>query len=343
MCTRPLKGFIDGERENGKKRIIVRSYNVDHLEVTGSGSIISCFDKSSNLSNRPIRDFIEIPCGKCLECRLNYSRSWANRCMLESMEYDENCFITLTYNENNIPVVEDVNPVTGELQKFKTLVKEDFQKFMKRLRKELSKDDLKIRFFAAGEYGEHTKRPHYHAIIFGWKPSDLTPLSRNLLGNTLYKSDFLDRVWQKGNCVVGDVTYESCSYVARYCTKKVDVIKNNNFGKMKILPEFTLMSRKPGIGLNWFNKNSVCYAIFTNNYIKTKNGSQTITPNRYFDSQLEKLDPEKFKEIKEKRKEFAEEKKKVQMSQTSLPYLEALKVVEENLKNKTKVLQRKEI
>ena len=131
MCTRPLKGFIDGVKENGKKRIIIRSYNVNHLEEAPNGSLISVYTNDVNYSNRPIREFTDIPCGKCLECRLEYSRHWADRCVLESLEYDENCFITLTYDDINIPVVEDINPVTGEYNKFKTLLKKDFQNFIK--------------------------------------------------------------------------------------------------------------------------------------------------------------------------------------------------------------------
>lgn len=344
MCTRPLKGFKYGKTKNGKDNYVIRSYSVDHLEVDSNGNLVDCLTPAAFVHGRTvIREFIEIPCGKCLECRLDYARIWSNRCFLESLDHEKNCFITLTYNDDFIPQKDSVDPVSGEIVRYKSLKKTDFQLFMKRLRQRL---DVPIRYYSCGEYGEHTKRPHYHAIIFGWYPDedDLVPVGKNGLGQILWSSSLLTEVWHYGNNIVGDCTPESCSYVARYVQKKV----NQNYDKllklMNVEPEFVLMSRRPGIGYNWIDKNKKCYATFLSNYESKHDGSVKISPNRYFDTQLAKTDPNTLADIKENRKEFVKQKKRLESKTTSLPYLDALKVKEENLKARTKALTvRKEI
>lgn len=158
MCTSPLKGFRYGETKNGKPNYIITAYNIDHVEIGYNGTISKCTDFFiSSTAKSVINDYIDIPCGHCLECRLEYSRMWADRCMLEALDHKENCFITLTYDDLNIPLVDGVRPDTGEVTKFKTLDKRDLQLFVKRLRKRLG-GDVKIRYFACGEYGEQTLR-----------------------------------------------------------------------------------------------------------------------------------------------------------------------------------------
>ena len=120
-------------------------------------------------------NFIVLPCGQCCACRLNKSRDWATRCVLEAKMHDENCFITLTYNDENLP-------------KDYGLCKEDLTLFFKRLRKNTGE---KIRYYAAGEYGDLYGRPHYHACLFGWKPKDLV-FYKYSNGIPLYWSDLSD-------------------------------------------------------------------------------------------------------------------------------------------------------
>ena len=147
---------------------------------------------------------IWLPCGQCIGCRLQRSREWAARCVFEASRHEHNSFITLTYAPECLP--ED-----GSLHY------EHFQKFIKRLRKRLWRyeDDLKVRFFMCGEYGEQFSRPHYHAIIFGYDFPDKVFWSRNN-GYPLYRSRMLEELWPFGYCTVGDVTFESAAYVARY-------------------------------------------------------------------------------------------------------------------------------
>ena len=118
--------------------------------------------------------------------------------------YPKNCFITLTYNE------ESLNSLKLDYS--------DFQKFMKKLRKTQNEP---IGMFVTGEYGEQTKRPHWHAIIFNWEPSDLKYLYSNERNDKVYTSETLDKIWGKGQCQVGAVTFESAGYCARYAAKKL--------------------------------------------------------------------------------------------------------------------------
>lgn len=144
----------------------------------------------------------QLPCGQCLECRLEYARQWAIRCVHEAKMHKESCFITLTYENLESPKLQY----------------EDFQKFMKKLRK-LSLTPIGV--FVTGEYGEQNKRPHWHAIIFGWKPKDGKEAYKNTRGDQLYTSETLTKTWGKGKCDYGAVTFESAGYCARYAAKKL--------------------------------------------------------------------------------------------------------------------------
>lgn len=145
-----------------------------------------------------------VPCGQCLGCRLERSRQWAVRCMHEASLYDRNCFITLTYDDDNLPAD-------------RSLHYSHFQLFMKRLRKAHGDG---IRFYMCGEYGEKKGRPHYHACLFNFNFDDLT-LWQERRGTKLYRSKSLERLWPYGFSTVGGVTFQSAAYVARYIMKKV--------------------------------------------------------------------------------------------------------------------------
>ena len=106
-----------------------------------------------------------LSCGKCVECQMNYSNSWALRCVQEMKYHKIACFVTLTYNEKNLPQ--------------HGVDKNEIQKFIKRIRK----DNNKLRYFACGEYGSKGLRPHYHLIFFGFVPPDLIPLWKDEKGN----------------------------------------------------------------------------------------------------------------------------------------------------------------
>ena len=151
-----------------------------------------------------------VACGGCLGCRLDRSREWAARIIHESKRHTENCFITLTYDEDRVPRLWPDGPGT--------LLKSDFQKFLKKLRKRVYPE--KLRYYMCGEYGEENERPHYHACIFGYDPEDKKVFAEGTDYN-VYTSDFLSDVWGHGFVTVGELTYQSAAYCARYVLKKV--------------------------------------------------------------------------------------------------------------------------
>lgn len=185
--------------------------------------------------------YISIPCGKCVECCKAYSMEWANRCLCEKKLHKQSCFITLTYKDNPV-----------------SLVKRDYQLFLKRLRRRLS---VPIRYFGCGEYGEKGGRPHYHFIIFGWCPDDLVFLYKTNKGSLIYKSAFVADTWASCNSLagfisVGEVTPETCVYSAKYLAKL-------NPPPPGCVPPFCAMSRKPGIGLGFFDEQKAALSSIT--------------------------------------------------------------------------------
>lgn len=172
--------------------------------------------------------------------------------MHEASLHEDSAFLTLTYRPEAMP-------------EHGTLVKSHFQDFMKRLRARLQ--GRALRYFHCGEYGELLGRPHYHCILYGYGfPDRLYYRSAN--GVKLYTSAFLDDVWSHGFCVIGDVTFESAAYVARYVTKKITgAMADGHYlvfdretgecamrdgGVVRREPEYVTMSRRPGIGSRWF-------------------------------------------------------------------------------------------
>lgn len=223
---------------------------------------------------------ITLPCGKCIGCRLERSRQWAVRCVHEALLYDRNCFITLTFNDANL----DANG---------SLVKRDFVLFMKRLRKEFGAG---IRFFHCGEYGSKLQRPHHHAILFNFDFDDKVLWSFNN-GYPLYRSASLERLWPFGFSTIGNCTFETAAYVARYVVKKVngDMAAEHYNG---LEPEYVSMSRMPGIGHDWLLKNPEIY-----NYdeVVIRNGIKCRPPH-YYDKVFGELAPDFMENLKEKRK-----------------------------------------
>lgn len=182
---------------------------------------------------------LTLPCGRCVGCRASRARQWAIRCVHEASLHSQNAFVTLTY--------EDAHAVPS-------LDYRDFQLFMKRFRKKVPG----LRFYMCGEYGDRTFRAHFHALLFGWYPSDGVQCGKDIVS-----SRELSSVWQKGFCSVGQVTPQSAGYVARYVMKKqFDSQRGSRYDRVdpstgewfKVAPEFSRMSLKPGIGFGWFEK-----------------------------------------------------------------------------------------
>lgn len=159
-----------------------------------------------------------------------------------------NSFVTLTYDDQHLPTNYSVDV-------------RELQLFMKRLRKSLP--GRKIRFFACGEYGDQTLRPHYHLLIFNYDFPD-KKLHSVRSGHRIYKSDQLNKLWPSGQLnEIGNLDYASAAYVARYNMKKVNGdLADDHYTRVspvdgniyRVQPEFLVMSRRPGIGQTWFNK-----------------------------------------------------------------------------------------
>ena len=239
-----------------------------------------------------------VPCGQCLGCRIQRAKDWTVRIIHEASFYENNCFITLTFDDEHLPANGSVDV-------------RDLQLFMKRLRKKfqgIQPVDIKnpitgeietkypIRFFACGEYGSELQRPHYHLIIFNWKPDDLVLRGVNKYGNRIYSSPSLYKLWNKGFNTVGSVTEASAGYVAKYCVKKVNGERANAYYNGRS-PEFIVMSRNPGIASNWFEK----YHDDVFNYDELRIAGKPYHIPRYYDKLYDDIEPCKFAQIKANR------------------------------------------
>lgn len=195
------------------------------------------------------REKVTVCCGKCLECLQQKSIEWAFRILDECSQYENNAFITLTYNDDNLFYENDIARYAGVA----SVSRREVQLFLKRLRKVLS--PLKVRFFACGEYGRKFGRPHYHLIIFNWFPEDAVYFKVEDK-EKLYRSSLLEGVWTKGFSSVGRVSYKTALYCAKYMNKfQSDRYKReikSDYDREVVLPApaFIQMSNRPGIGYN---------------------------------------------------------------------------------------------
>ncbi|MBO5210857.1 MAG: hypothetical protein J6B80_02900 [Clostridia bacterium] len=252
---------------------------------------------------RELETFL-VPCGKCVGCRLDYSREWADRCYLESLSKSPNWFVTLTYDDVNLPVTEFYD---GEnIIYTNSLVKSHISEFLKRLRRyyDYHFQLQDISFYGCGEYGSQFQRPHFHLLLFGCPIPDLE-LFTYKDGFATYNSDIFSKTWNKGFVTINEFTWETASYVARYCLKKQYGDNSIFYEANGLAPEFSIMSRSPGIGYKYFDEHK--YEIFERGYIPVKksNGVFHSPIPKYFERMLEKDDPLYFQQYKvEKRNKF---------------------------------------
>ena len=231
---------------------------------------------------------------------MNRSKQWAIRCMHEASLHENNCFITLTFSEAALWTRD--NPGS--------ICKEELKRFLHRLRVNIKRKDPNytegeqpFRYFACGEYGEKTQRPHYHVLIFGWTPPDKQPYKLTKAGHQLYTSEFLETTWGHGFAPVGDVTFDSASYTARYCLKKITGENaeehykwvDSQTGEIRDRQaEFAVMSRRPGIGAIWLEQNMK--DVYPADHVIVK-GTPTKPP-KYYDNLFERTDPLGLEDIK---------------------------------------------
>lgn len=233
---------------------------------------------------------MRVPCGQCIGCRLEYSRRWAMRCMHEASLHDENCFITLTYSDEHLP-------------RMGSLDRRAFPLFMKRLRKRTGE---KIRYYHCGEYGERSRRPHYHALLFGYNFPDRKQWSLRK-GIPVHRSGLLEELWPFGLSEIGTVTFESAAYCARYVVKKVTGeaakdhyarVDSDTGEVIQIEPEYATMSRRPGIGLCWLEE----YGAETYRDDSVVINGRQMKPPRYYDEKMSETDAEVVESVRRKRR-----------------------------------------
>ena len=244
--------------------------------VNESGKRSIVFNLGEGFKDKPA----SVPCGKCVGCQLERARQWAVRCMHEARYHAASSFVTLTY---------ETVPPGGSLRP------KDMVDFLKRLRYHHGK----LRFFQCGEYGERLERPHHHALLFGYWPSD----AREYVSggsSRLYRSRLLEEVWSHGRCMVGSVSFQSAGYVARYALKKVvgPAAAVHYSGRV---PEYLTMSRRPGIGRRYveeFGDELYGRDFLVVNGVKCR-------PPRYYDEFQEREAPDVMRRIKHARADEA--------------------------------------
>lgn len=251
-------------------------------------------------------DAVLVPCGKCVGCAVDISRDWSYRLLMEKEISKNAWFLTLTYDEQHLP-------------KNHQLEKEVLNDFIKKLRNYYYDFGLdNIRYYACGEYGSKSGRPHYHMIVYNLP---LTPLEFKEFGvkapkeawkyktvgssidkSPLYQFDLLNNIWKNGYVVVGNVTIESCGYVARYVNKKrMSGVKNEELKKNGIVPEFNCMSRMPGLAVHYYEK---YWKKILDNNLTFFAGATRLSVGRSFEKWLLKYHADEFdryKALKEKK------------------------------------------
>ena len=268
-CYRPITGYRSKDKNANGKRPIV-------------------FTLVEGFIDRPV----QFGCGKCIGCKLKHSSEWAIRCIHEASLYPQNsnAFLSMTYAPHMLP-------------QNCSLVKSDLQKFFKRLRKAIS--PRKIKYLAIGEYGDQTHRPHYHALVFNYGFPDKKLKKLSYSGHRLYISEELDKIWGHGHCWIGDLTFQTAAYCARYSMKKI--FKHSlSYEDNGITPEFLTCSN--GIGRKFINSKMERDNALRDGYF-VHNGKKYPIP-RYYDKIFELEEPIRQNILSIMRKKAAQEKYK---------------------------------
>lgn len=276
-----------------------QAYRSKIINKTGKRNIV--FSKQNALGDGQFP--FKLACGKCHGCRQRYTQQWAVRCYHESQLHEDCCFITLTFNDHFLPNFNDLD-------------KRYFQKFMKRLRKMFP--EKKIRYFHCGEYGAQYGRPHFHACLFGIDFNDKVAWKKEN-GITLYRSPTLEKLWSDpitklpyGYSSIGNVTFQSAAYVARYIYKKFTGDESDKYYLSEYVDpttgeyyiknrEYITMSRKPGIGYDWFQNYGE--EVYPSDFVVI-NG-QKFQPPKYYDKIYEIETPSDYEILKYTRIENA--------------------------------------
>lgn len=192
---------------------------------------------------------IQIPCGKCIGCRIDYSRSWADRMTYHSLDKkilpNSSWFITLTYDDEHLSDLEH-----SENYDLYALNYDHSREFVKRLRNKFR--DCQIDFYLSGEYGDSSFRPHFHLICYNVPLDDLEYWKSNEFGDPYYTSDTIEKIWSKGFCTISPFTWLGAAYTASYVQKKRDGRMLCEYTAVGLTPERCFSSRRPGIAHDFY-------------------------------------------------------------------------------------------
>lgn len=276
-CVKPLQGQILADGQWKPSKAIARNFYEYGIDSPGR---------------------VAQPCGQCVSCLVDHSREWAVKMQHEASLWPSNLFVTLTFNDAGL---KKMSP-DGSLNK------DHMVAFMKDLRREM---DDPVRVYYCGEYGENLNgrygdrkfgRPHYHLCLFNCDFSD-KKLWAIKNGHKLYRSSLLEDLWPYGFSTIGEVTFLSAAYCARYCMKKIrGRDKHEHYGDFQ--PEFAQPSLRPGLGHDWFMKYWKT-DLFPRDecIVKALGGVFQMAMPRYYDKLLKRVDPEMYAMVKQRRKD----------------------------------------
>lgn len=280
-----------------------------------------------------------LPCGKCTGCKLERSRQWAVRLMHEAQLHERTSFITLTYRDECLPQPArassqsltaraapspdddqrtSYSPRTYETHTHEeksttaSLSKGDLRGFTKRLNEHARRKFGKgVKYYACGEYGDRTQRPHYHIAVYGEDFSDDRQKWKRSNGNQLWRSSRLHELWPHGDADIGELTFESAAYIARYIMKKITGVKaaehyrrtDERGEEYWLVPEFNVMSRRPGLAKEWFDQHG--NDVYPHDTVIVR--GHPSKPPRYYDKLLEALKPYEYEALRAQREQAAKQ------------------------------------
>jgi hypothetical protein len=365
-CTRPLVRTIINRQE---RVVSLKAY----LSKTGERLEFNANQRQQEWNEQRVKKLLKeqnaqlLPCGHCPGCKMANAASWANRMEME-LPYHENAwFLTLTYDNENVPYRATWDTLTGEIiTENLSLCYEDMQKFWKRLRRYIEyheKGTGKLMYFQAGEYGSQTHRPHYHAIVYDLpiKQEDLK-IYKKARGFTYYNCEWLEKIWGMGHVILAPAEWRSMAYTARYTTKKIYGKDGKKFyEELGIMPEQCNMSKKPAIGAQYYYDHAA--EIYEKDQIQLKNG-KICKPPRYFDKLFdidhgakpltdeevqkieditEKAESEELKAIKRERRRIANDALFAQLKQTGLTMQDYYNLKDKKMQERMSKLIRTEV
>lgn len=363
-CITPMIRYYQNTKLlSGREQKYLKDNNIKlNARIIPRNEVLERLEKNENLlrglqrlneknrNNGSIWQYQAIPCGHCYACKLKYSAEWATRIMLECQKSKYNYFITFTYNEQSLPIPEwteyDGNKYENDGTWNGTLYPYDITKFLNSLRQELKrKGHTGLKYFYAGEYCPSSGRPHYHMILMNC-PLDINKFYgfKNDLKTkkTHWKSRQIDNLWKKGFVDIAEVEFASAAYVARYCMKKItDDTNKSVYYKQGKLPEFVRMSRRPGIGAEYFNTH--IDKLLRDESIPMKNfHGETISYKmpKAWDKKIKELYPEAWELIKESREESAKRAQELMKELTDYTDYEQLEQKANNIIAKASLLTR---